>query len=103
SLQREQAKSVAMRSLRAPIILEERAVAGKQTPGDDIAATKMVVERHFERVRELQDRVLTHEENLAKLTVQLWAPARSAALKTAGTARSTAIVSTAQLGGPGGN
>ncbi|MCA3028818.1 MAG: hypothetical protein ING66_09485 [Rhodocyclaceae bacterium] len=103
SLQRAQSKSVTMRSLRAAIVLVERAVAGKQTLGDDNAATKMVVERHFERVRELQDRVLTHEENLAELTAQLRAPARSAALKTAGTAPSTAIVSTAQLGGPGGN
>jgi hypothetical protein len=103
SLQREQSKSVAMRSLRAAITLEERAVTGKQIPGDDIAATKMVVERHFERVRELQDRVLTHEENLAELTAQLRAPTRSTALKTVGTARSNAIVSTAQLGGPGGH
>jgi hypothetical protein len=63
----------------------------------------MVVERHFERVRELQDRVLTHEENLAELTAQLRAPTRSTALKTVGTARSNAIVSTAQLGGPGGH
>ncbi|MFM7294668.1 MAG: hypothetical protein ACKO1K_07650, partial [Burkholderiales bacterium] len=47
---------------------------GKQTPGDDIAATKMVVERHFERVRELQDRVLTHEENSLRLKSDYFNP-----------------------------
>ena len=102
-LQREQSKSVAMRSLRAAIVVDERAAAGKQPLGDDILATKMVVERHFERVRELQDQVLMHEENLAELRIQLRAPPQRAALKTAASSQPTAIVTTAQLGSGRGN
>jgi hypothetical protein len=98
NLQREQSKSVAMRSLRAAIVVDERAAAGKQPLGDDILATKMVVERHFERVRELQDQVLMHEENLAELRIQLRAPPQRVALKTAASTQPTAIVTTAQLG-----
>jgi hypothetical protein len=102
-LQREQSKSVAMRSLRAAIVLDERAAVGKQPLSDDIVATKMVVERHFERVRELQDRVLIHEENLAELRVQLRAPPQRAELKTAASMRPTAILTTTQLGSTRGN
>ena len=102
-LQREQSKSVAMRSLRAAIVVDERAVAGKQPLSDDIVATKMVVERHFERVRELQDRLLIHEENLAELRVQLRAPPQRAELKTAANVRPTVIVTPAQIGSTRGN
>ena len=97
-LQREQSKSVAMRILRAAIVVDERASAGKRPLNDDIAATKMVVERHFELVRELQDRVLSHEENLAELRLQMRVLPQRAALKTAGAIQSTASVTTAQLG-----
>ena len=89
-LQREQSKSVAMRSLRAAIVVDER-------------ATKMLVERHFERVRELQDQVLMHEENLAELRIQLRASPQRSSLKTAASAQPIAIVTTAQLGSARGN
>jgi hypothetical protein len=102
-LQREQSKSVAMRSLRAAIVVDERATAGKQPLGDDILATKMLVERHFERVRELQDQVLMHEENLAELRIQLRASPKRSSLKTAASAQPIAIVTTAQLGSARGN
>jgi hypothetical protein len=102
-LQREQSKSVAMRSLRAAIVVDERATAGKQPLGDDILATKMLVERHFERVRELQDQVLMHEENLAELRIQLRASPQRSSLKTAASAQPIAIVTTAQLGSARGN
>jgi hypothetical protein len=73
-LQRVQAKSAAMRSLSAAITADERALAGKGPLSDDLLATKSVVMRHFERVRELQDQVAMHEENLAELKSQLRTP-----------------------------
>jgi hypothetical protein len=82
-LQREQAKSVAMRSLRASLLADERANAGKKPLSDDVVATKNVVERHFERVRELQDQVAMHEENLAELKNLLPSPPQRTVLKTA--------------------
>jgi hypothetical protein len=81
-LHREQAKSVAMRSLRASILADERALAGKRPLSDDAVATKTVVERHFERVRELQDQVAMHEENLSELKNQLRSPPQRTALKS---------------------
>ena len=92
-LQREQTKSSAMRSLRAALLADERAKVVKKSQSDDAANTKMVVERHFERVRELQDQVLMHEENLAELRSQLRAqPAhptiRSAQLRPVATTQS---------------
>jgi len=93
-LQRERTKSSAMRSLRAVLLADERPKLGKKSQSDDAANTKMVVERHFERVRELQDQVSMHEENLAELRSQLRAqPAnqtiRSAQLRPVATTQST--------------
>ncbi len=82
-LQREQAKSVAMRSLRVAILADEKAIAGKRPPSEDAMATKSVVERHFERVRELQDQVAMHEENLIELKNQLRATPQRTAMKSA--------------------
>ncbi len=101
-LQREQTKSVAMRSLRAAVVFGEQA-DGKQPLRDDILATKKVVERHFERVRELQDQVLMHEENLAELRVQLRTAPQRSALKNDASVQPTAFVTTAQLGSGRGN
>jgi hypothetical protein len=84
-------------------VVDNRAAAGKQPLSDDIVATKMVVERHFERVRELQDQVLVHEENLAELRAQLRAPPQRVALKTVADMRPTAALTTARLGGTRGH
>lgn len=70
-LRREQTKSSAMRSLRSAILDDERVTAGMKPQNEDAARTKSVVERHFEQVRELQDHVAMHEENLAELRSQL--------------------------------
>lgn len=70
-LQREQTKTNAIRALRAALLADERLVAGKRTQDEDAANTKLVVTRHFERVRELQDQVLMHDENLSELRSQL--------------------------------
>ena len=70
-LQREQTKTNAMRSLRAALLADERTIAGKRTQNEDSANTIVVIERHFERIRELQDQVSMHEENLNELRSQL--------------------------------
>lgn len=81
-LQREQTKSGAMRSLRSALSAEERHAAGKNSDSEDAANAKRVVERHFERIRELQDRASMHEENLAELRSQLRVPATNLGLRT---------------------
>jgi hypothetical protein len=73
-LQREQNKSAAMRSLRAAIVANERSANGRLAAKDDSAETRALIERHFERVRDLQDQVSMHEGNLAELRAQLPSP-----------------------------
>ena len=82
-LQREQTKSGAMRSLRAALLADERSMVGKKNQGEDAANTKMVIERHFERVRELQDQVSMHEDNLAELRSQSRAQPANQAIQSA--------------------
>jgi len=70
-LTREQNKSPAMRALQAAVIANERESASRAVAQQDNAETKAFVERHFERVRDLQDQVAMHEANLAELRAQL--------------------------------
>lgn len=75
-LQREQAKSPAMRSLRAALSADPGAPrANDKQPDQDTIIAKSLVERHFARIRDLQDVVAMHEGNVAELRALL--PAQS--------------------------
>jgi len=82
-LQREQTKTNAIRALRAALLADERLVAGKRTQDEDSANIKLVVTRHFERVRELQDQMFMHEENLTELRSQLRTEATAQSIRSA--------------------
>jgi hypothetical protein len=60
----EQARSPAMRSLRASLPNEAR-------PSETTKESRVLVERHFARVRDLQDQLVMHEQNLSELREML--------------------------------
>jgi hypothetical protein len=63
-LNAEQARSPAMRSLRASLPNEAR-------PSETTKESRALVERHFGRVRDLQDQLVMHEQNLSELREML--------------------------------
>lgn len=63
-LNAEQARSPAMRALRASLPNEAR-------PSDTTKESRALVERHFARVRDLQDQLVMHEQNLVGLREML--------------------------------
>jgi hypothetical protein len=73
-LQREQAKSAAMRALRLVLVNDTKNSTAAATAGGTVGAAeadtviaRSLVDRHFERVRDLQDQVVMHEANLVEL------------------------------------
>ncbi|MFN8696995.1 MAG: DUF4124 domain-containing protein [Burkholderiales bacterium] len=90
-LQREQAKSPAMRSLRAALTtdLANTRASDKQLDQDTIIA-KSLVERHFARIRDLQDVIAMHEANVAELRALLPAQSKTPVAKVVAT-RSVAV------------
>ncbi len=90
-LQREQAKSPAMRSLRAALTVDSGATrtTDKQLDQDTIIA-KSLVERHFARIRDLQDVIAMHESNVAELRALLPAQNKPPVAKVVAT-RSLAV------------
>jgi hypothetical protein len=64
TLTAEQARSAAMRALRGSLPNEER-------PSETTIEARALIERHFARVRDLQDQVAMHEQNLVDLRTQL--------------------------------
>jgi hypothetical protein len=90
-LQREQAKSPAMRSLRAALMtdLANTRANEKQMDQDTIIA-KSLVERHFARIRDLQDVIAMHESNVIELRALLPAQSKTPVAKVVAT-RSIAV------------
>lgn len=90
ALLREQNKSTAMRALRTAVLSNERAGVGNSVVPDDGVETKAFIERHFERVRSLQDQVAMHEENIQELRAQLPTAAKNSGVTSALAANTTA-------------
>jgi hypothetical protein len=64
ALAAEQARSPAMRMLRSSLPNETR-------PSETTMESRALIERHFARVRDLQDHVMMHEQNLRELREML--------------------------------
>lgn len=90
SLTREQKKSAAMRALREAVVKSEKPVPGR-AESDDNQTTKALVERHFQRVRDLQDQVAMHDQNLIDLRSQLSAVGVASKTSTARAATGSAL------------
>lgn len=90
-LQREQAKSPAMRSLRAALTTDSANTRAndKQLDQDTIIA-KSLVERHFARIRDLQDVIAMHEANVTELRALLPTQSKTPVAKVVAT-RSVAV------------
>jgi len=65
-LEEEQGRSENIRALRAihATSAESSAATGKPQMTKEV---RQMIERHFERVRQLQDEIAMHEDNLARL------------------------------------
>jgi hypothetical protein len=85
-LQREQSKSPAMRSLRAALTSDAASSRSpeKQVDQDTIIA-KSLVERHFARIRDLQDLIAVHEANIAELRALVPAQSKAPVAKVVAT------------------
>lgn len=76
ALAAEQARSAAMRALRGSLPNEAR-------PSETTLEARALIERHFARVRDLQDQVAMHAQNLLEMQAQLALVSPSATLAAA--------------------
>ena len=76
TLAAEQARSAAMRALRGSLPNEAR-------PSETTLEARALIERHFARVRDLQDQVAMHEQNLQDMQSQLAQVAPAMLVKSA--------------------
>jgi hypothetical protein len=100
ALQREQKKSQAMRALRDVLIANDKSGQPRTPESSDNATTRGLVERHFERVRDLQDQVAMHEQNLSELRAQLKVPPMTATSPSSASAGGIKPVSVARSASP---